>query len=110
MRRRAIGLTLAGVGVLAARALAPRLHAPDGGLRAHVRAAARHLSAQADAAGHRGDPREQRADLALLEAREQRARPRRAARLRRPERALRHGRNEEGDLAAIGASARGSDA
>ena len=62
MRRRAIAVTLAGIGLLAVRACAEAARAPDGGMRAHVRAAAGRVSAQADAAGHRGDSREQRAD------------------------------------------------
>ena len=112
MRRRAIGVALAGVGLLAARALAPRLHARL------VAGCERMFEQMPDEFPPKRMLRgieEIRANsartLALLEAREQRgeAGTRHAAPTTRKG-ALRHGRNEGGDLAAVGASARGSEA
>jgi hypothetical protein len=98
MRRRAIGVALAGVGVLAARALAPRLHAR---LMAGCERMFEQLPDTFPPKRMLRGIEEIRANsartLALLEAREQRG-----------EAATCHGRNEEGDLAALGASARGS--
>jgi hypothetical protein len=112
MRRRAIGVALAGVGVLAARALAPRLHAR---LMAGCERMFEQLPDTFPPKRMLRGIEEIRANsartLALLEAHEQRgdAATRRAAPPTRKD-ALRHGRNEEGHLAALGGSARGSDA
>jgi hypothetical protein len=104
MRRRVIGVALAGVGVLAARALAPRLHARL------IAGCERMFEQMPDTFPPKRMLRgieELRANsartLALLEAREQRGEA--ATRSAAPPT-----RNEEGDLAALGASAPGSDA
>ena len=111
MRRRAIGVALAGVGVLAARALAPRLHA-------RLMAGCERMFEQMPS----GFPpkrmlqgiEEIRANsartLALLEAREQagEAERVRAAAPTKAE-AAPLGTNEVEELAAVGASAPGSD-
>jgi hypothetical protein len=111
MRRRAIGGALAGVGVLAARALAPRLHARL------IAGCERMFEQMPDSFPPKRMMRgieEIRANsartLALLEARQQvgegqithKASPAR-------QKAARLG-NEEGELAAVGASAPRSDA
>jgi hypothetical protein len=112
MRRRAIGGAIAGVGVLAARALAPRLHA-------RLMAGCERMFEQMPDSFPpkrmmRGieEVRENSArTLSLLEAREQ-AESGEIAHAGSPTRqkAARLGRNDEGELAAVGASAPGSDA
>ena len=112
MRRRAIGGAIAGVGVLAARALAPRLHArlmarcermfeqmPDGFPPKRMMQGIEEIRANSART------------LALLEARDQAEEGEiaRAASPTRPK-AARPGSSVEGDLAAVGTSAPRSDA
>lgn len=112
MQRQAIGVALAGVGVLAARALAPRLHAR---LIAGCERMFEQMPDEFPPKRMLRGIEEIRANsartLALLEAREQ-AREAERGRAAGPTRgeAAPLGRNEEEELAAVGVSAPGSDA
>jgi hypothetical protein len=112
MRRRAIAVTLAGVGLLAVRALAPRLHAR---LTAGCERMFEQMPDEFPPKRMLRGIEEIRANsartLALLEAREQ-AGEDEMVRVAAPSRAevAPLGTNEEEELAAVGASAPGSDA
>ena len=112
MRRRAIALALAGVGLLAARALAPRFHAR---LMARCERMFEEMPDEFPPKRMLRGIEETRANsvrtLALLEAREQ-ARESERVRAAAPSRAEAAplGTNEENELTAVGAGAAGSDA
>lgn len=112
MRRRAIGVALAGVGVLAVRAFAPRLHAR---LMAGCERMFEQMPDEFPPKRILRGIEEIRANsartLALLEAREQ-AGEAETVRVAAPTRSevAPFGTNEDEELAAVGASVPGSDA
>jgi hypothetical protein len=111
MRRRVLGGVLAGVGVVVARALAPKLHARlTAGCERMFEQMPETFPPKRMLRGIEEIRASSARTLALLEVREREQG--RIAHAASPTRqvAARLGKNEEGELAAAGASALGSDA